>query len=324
MLSGHKILSASKSLLPTLLEYSNFSIFLSSLHSSPFTLGYIILDISSLPDIFPVLSFSQSFPCGCIYHYTHLKCPMTTSRAALLCCAVPTYPQSSLLCLMPTQFLSLGTGYLLSGGHPMLPQSCPFHGVSDQAWEPLPRLLRFTSLVADLQLPQCFRQVSCSAFIMVVLHAEVVQSGCYLNQLRISKITFCYSCRLGLTHHCVPMLCSSSLSSCHSLWSPGKLLSLDRLSSPLLHSVSASHHPKWEVGLNSLSFPQLLVSWSEQQQFALPGWWPARQKAQRDSSRAAQMIPCLVHHPDFNSVFYLLSRIFNSCPASLQPREIQL
>lgn len=159
---------------------------------------------------------------------------------------------------------------------------------------------------------------------MVVLHAEVVQSGCYLNQLRISKITFCYSCRLGLMRHCVPMLCSSSLSSCHSLWSPGKLLSLDRPSSPLLHSVSASHHQEWEVGLNSLSFPQLLVPWSEQQQFALPGRWPARQKAQRESSRAAQMIPCLVHHPDFNSVFYLLSRILNSCPASLQPREIQL
>lgn len=56
--------------------------------------------------------------------------------------------------------------------------------------KPLPRLLHFASLAADLQLPQCFRQVSHRAFTVAVVHAELVQPDCYLNQLRISKITF--------------------------------------------------------------------------------------------------------------------------------------
>lgn len=79
---------------------------------------------------------------------------------------------------------------LHQSGHPMLPQSCPSHEVSDWACKPLLRLLHFASLVADLQLPWCFRQVSRSAFIVAVLHAEDVQPGCYLNQLSVSKITF--------------------------------------------------------------------------------------------------------------------------------------
>lgn len=69
-----------------------------------------------------------------------------------------------------------------------------------------------------------------------------------------------YSCRLGLTHRCVQVLYSSSLSSCHSLQSPSKLLSSDRPSTHLPHLLIASHHQEWEAGLNSQSVS--LSCWS--------------------------------------------------------------
>lgn len=153
------------------------------LHSSPFTLEYIIVDLNSLPNFSPLLSFSWSFPCGHISHYTHPECLWQ--------------PHVSIDYAAPSAWISraapLPTAHSFSlhqGGHPMLPQSCSSHEVSDWAWKPLLRLLHFASLVADLQLPWCFRQVSRSAFIVAVLHAEGVQPGCYLNQLSVSKITF--------------------------------------------------------------------------------------------------------------------------------------
>lgn len=164
--------------------YSSFPVSLSTLHSSPFTLEYIIVDLNSLPDFSPLLSFSWSFPCGHISHYTYPECLWQPHVQRWLCCTVCMNPQSSSSAYCPHSFS------LHQSGHPMLPQSCSSHEVSDWAWKPLLRLLRFASFVADLQLPWCFRQVSHSAFIVAVLHAEGVQPGCYLNQLSVSKITF--------------------------------------------------------------------------------------------------------------------------------------
>lgn len=86
------------------------------------------------------------------------------------------------------------------------------------------------------------------------------------------------------------MLCSSSLSSCHSLWSTGKLLSLEKPSNPLLHSVSASHHQEWEAGPNSQPVSLSCCS-PGAKQLVLPGCWPARQKAWRDKQSSTNNSP---------------------------------
>lgn len=113
VLFGHETPSPSKYPMPTMLEYSSSSLLPLQ---APFLLFY--WTSVSLPDFSPPpLSFSLSFPCGRMYHDTPLEHSMTTSLAALLCNTVPAYPQGSLLCLMPTQFLPLGTGCLLSGAH---------------------------------------------------------------------------------------------------------------------------------------------------------------------------------------------------------------
>lgn len=124
-------------------------------------------------------------------------------------------------------------------------------------------------------------------------------------------------------HHCIPTLWSSSLSSCHSLWSPGKLLSSARPSTPLLHSISACHYHKWETGLKFL--PVSPSCWSPGANCNSSHSPDAGQLGRKTKDRQAEQhkqFPVWYIILILKSVFCLLSRILSACSTSLKPTKI--
>lgn len=261
LLFGHKTLPASKSLLPAMLQYSN---------SSPFTSEYITWDTISLPAfIFMVFSLWRYLPLDISRDpYDKLKCSIILLHGS---------HRAAYSSWCPPQFLPPSTQCLLSGGRVMLPESCPSHRVSDRAWEPLFRLPHFcfltwwTPAASVLQAGLSWYLHYCSITCWSCSDRLV-----FASPQDFQNNIFWYSCSLGLLHHWVPMLCSSLPSSCYSLWSPGKLLSLDRPSTPLLPWVSASHHQEWEAGLNS-------------QPVSLSCWFPGANSSSLCSLGAGQL-----------------------------------
>lgn len=169
LLFGHKTLPASKSLLPTMLQYSN---------SSRFTSEYITWDTISLPaSIFMFFPLWMYLPLD----ISRVKCSIILlhgpHRAAYSTWCPPSFSLQvhsafSQVDVQCCQSPALPTGSPIKPGN--LFPDCPI----------------FASLLDDLQLPQCFRQVSHGTSTTAVLCAEVVQPGCFLHHLRISKITF--------------------------------------------------------------------------------------------------------------------------------------
>lgn len=106
------------------------------------------------------------------------------------------------------------------------------------------------------------------------------------------------------------MLCSFSLSSCHSLWSTGKLRSLEKPSNPLLHSLSASHHQEREAGRNSQPVSLSCCSPGANHSSLCSLGVGQLGKKPEETSRAAQTIPCLVHYPHFKpSILFIIQNI---------------